>query len=310
MYDMGREERKELINSMALKSDISLVLIERCMLLGDIIVSLSMDTYISKYLAMKGGAVINFCYLDVPRMSNDIDFDFCKNISFKEMEKECQIMTEKLQKISVPYNNIVAFNRINKGSSCSFEYRYLNIKGYEDSVFLDINFLKRIHILEYDNIKIQNKYIQNAVIKALNITEVMAGKIKLLLERKHAKDFFDVYNIIKSGVIIDKVLLRKCIIFYNVVSGKCDIDYIDIETIDIDRASIDVLLQMLSVTETIEILSMTVTVVEFLCNVLIIEKDERHFIDNYRNHIYSPEKLFDDYDTVKKIKNHPMALFV
>lgn len=307
---MGIEERKELINSMSLKSDIPSVLIERCMLLGDIIVSLSMDAYLSQYLAMKGGAVINLCYLDVPRMSNDIDFDFCKSISFKGMEKECQVMTEKLQKISVPFNNIVAFNRIKKGYSCSFEYRYLNIKGHEDSVFLDINFLKRVHILEYGNITIQNKYIKHAVVKSLNITEVMAGKIKLLLERKHAKDFFDVYNIIKSGVIIDKVLLRKCIIFYNVVSGRCDIDCIDIESIDIDRASFDVLLQMLSVTETIEISSMTAKVIEFLCKVLIIEKDERRFIDNYRNHIYSPERLFDDYGTVKKMKNHPMALFV
>lgn len=307
---MDIEKRKELITSLSLESNTSPVLIERCMMLGDIIVSLASDVYLSQYLAMKGGTVINFYYLDVPRISNDIDFDFCKNIDFQGIQKECQIMAEKLQRISVSIDNIVAFNIHQSSNSCSFEYRYLNIEGYEDSVFLDINFLKRIHIFEYDNIIIQNKFVNYAVIKSLNIIEVMAGKIKLLLERKYAKDFFDVFNIIKSGVIINTALLRKCIIFYNVISGKCDIDYIDMSSLDMDNMSFDALVQMLTITRTIDTSSVIATVVEFLKEVLVIEENEKHFIDDYRNHIYSPERLFNDYATVKKIRNHPMTLFI
>lgn len=310
MSAMDIEKRKKKITSFSLTSNISSVVIERCMLLGDIIAFLTSDTYLSKYLALKGGTVINFGYLDVPRMSNDIDFDFCKNIDFQGIEKERQIMTEKLQKISTLINNIVAFNRIPKGSSCSFEYRYLNINGQEDSVFLDINFLKRIHIFEYDNIIVQNKFVNHVVVKSLNITEVMAGKIKILLERKQAKDFFDVFNIIMSGVIIDKALLRKCIIFYNVVSGKCDIDSINIASFDMDRISFDELVQMLTLPKTIDTSYMIVTVVKFLKEILIIEENEQCFIDDYRNHIYSPERLFDDYAIAEKIRSHPLALLI
>lgn len=310
MNDLDIEKRRELITSFSLKSGISPVFIERCMLFGDIIAFLTSDNYLSQFLVMKGGTVINFHYLDTPRMSNDIDFDFGKNIDFEGIEKECEIITEKLQKNTVLISNIVAFNKIPKGGSFSFEYRYFNINGVEESIFLDINFLKRIHILDYDNIVIQNKFVNHAVVKSLNITELMAGKIKVLLERRHAKDFFDVYNIIKRGVKLDKILLRKCIIYYNAISGKCDLDSINIDLLDMNRISFGGLVKMLAIPSTIEVSSVIATVVRFLKEILIIEEDERCFINDYRNHVYSPERLFDDVAIVKKLRNHPMALHI
>lgn len=63
MNRLSIEKRKEFIISLSLTSGISSTFIERCMVLGDIIAYLVSDAYLAKYLAMKGGTVINFCYL-------------------------------------------------------------------------------------------------------------------------------------------------------------------------------------------------------------------------------------------------------
>ena len=59
-------------------------------------------------------------------------------------------------------------------------------------------------------------------IYCLSKIELFASKIAALLNRTAARDLYDIYNIIKYGLIEkDEIeLLRKCIIFYKLISSE------------------------------------------------------------------------------------------
>lgn len=48
---------------------------------------------------------------------------------------------------------------------------------------------------------------------------------------------------------------------------------------------------------------------EYIENLMILTAKEQEYLDNFEKKKYIPELLFDDADIVKRIKNHPMALW-
>ena len=42
---------------------------------------------------------------------------------------------------------------------------------------------------------------------------------------------------------------------------------------------------------------------------MILTAKEQEYLDNFEKKKYIPELLFDDVDIIKRIKNHPMALW-
>lgn len=48
---------------------------------------------------------------------------------------------------------------------------------------------------------------------------------------------------------------------------------------------------------------------EYIENLMILTAKEQEYLDNFEKKKYIPELLFDDVDIVKRINNHPMALW-
>ena len=59
---------------------------EKVCRLADILKFFEEDDLLSKYLLLKGGTAINLVFLELPRLSVDIDLDFSKNLEKAEME--------------------------------------------------------------------------------------------------------------------------------------------------------------------------------------------------------------------------------
>lgn len=68
-------------------------------------------------------------------------------------------------------------------------------------------------------------------ILALNDVELYASKINARLSRATSRDLYDVNAMINSNIIENSNLLRKCLIFYNMVGGEQNIDDISFENI-------------------------------------------------------------------------------
>ena len=148
-------------------------------------------------------------------------------------------------------------------------------------------------------------------ILALNDVELYASKINALLSGATPRDLYDVNAMINSNIIEDSNLLRKCLIFYNMVGGEQDIDDISFENIEsINFAKFKTQLKpVLAKNDKFNLDDAKTNVINYLKTLISINGDERKFIEEFKNKNYRPELLFDDEATIENIKSHPMALW-
>lgn len=62
--------------------------------LRDVLSFFDSSSVLRNDLALKGGTAINLLFFNLPRLSVDIDLDFCKNISREEMLLSREKITE------------------------------------------------------------------------------------------------------------------------------------------------------------------------------------------------------------------------
>ncbi len=145
----------------------------------------------------------------------------------------------------------------------------------------------------------------------MNGIELYASKINALLSRATPRDLYDVNAMIDGNIIEDKDLLRKCLIFYNMVGGEQDIDDISFENIEnINFTKFKTQLKpVLAKNDRFNLDEAKTSVIGYLKTLISINEDERKFIEEFKNKNYKPELLFDDKATIENIKSHPMALW-
>ena len=148
-------------------------------------------------------------------------------------------------------------------------------------------------------------------ILALNGVELYASKINALLSRATSRDLYDVNALINSNIIENSNLLRKCLIFYNMVGGEQNIDDISFENIkNINFAKFKTQLKpVMAKSDKFNLEEAKTKVISFLKALITIDEGEKKFIEKFRNKNYMPELLFDDEATIDNIKFHPMALW-
>ena len=132
-------------------------------------------------LALKGAA-INLTFVDLPRLSVDIDLDFTKNLSKEEIEKEKLKLSKRLTDYMWQEGYSLNAEARRHYALLSFSFAYINNAGNRDSIKVEINFMDRCHVLplEYKRIK-EKDVIEGFDILALNDVELYASKINALL---------------------------------------------------------------------------------------------------------------------------------
>lgn len=75
--------------------------LEKVYRLVDVLQFMENDELLSVSIALKGGTAINLTIFDLPRLSVDIDLDYCKSLDRKEMLKDREIITDRISKYMV-----------------------------------------------------------------------------------------------------------------------------------------------------------------------------------------------------------------
>ena len=191
------------------------------------------DPHLKGKLALKGGTAINLISLDLPRLSVDIDLDFTQNLSKEDIEMEKSQLSKRLADYMWQEGYSLNAESRRHYALLSFSFAYINNAGNRDSIKVEINFVDRCHILPLEHKKIMGKGIIDGFdILVLNTTELYASKINTLLSRAMPRDLYDVNTMINNKIIENKELLRKCLIFYNMIGGEQDIDSISFKNIE------------------------------------------------------------------------------
>lgn len=196
----------------------------------------------------------------------------------------------------------------------SFVYEYSNSGGMKDNIKVEINYMLRCHVLEIEQRHFESSW-EPAGVSVLSVApiEIFASKIVALINRTAPRDLYDIYNLLKFGLIDEKEkpLLRKCVVFYSAIGAESppfEFQFNTIDQVTQNRIKTE-LYPVLRNKDKFELKTAQIQVKAWLEELLKLDDNEYEFLDAFRNKTYHPEILFESTEMVKNIRNHPMALW-
>jgi len=287
---------------------------EKMLRLATILKHISGDPKLSSSLVLKGGTAINLTIFDLPRLSVDIDLDYTINNSKEEMMKERAEITAILERYMAAGQYELSKKSKSTHSLDSFVYVYLNSGGMKDNIKIEINYSLRSHILPFESKPIETIGIFSKTnVLSVAPIEIFGSKIVALLTRTKARDLYDIYNMITYNLFnnTETELLRKCAIFYYTIASDDESYSFDINRIySLTKHKIRTDLQpVLRKKVRFELVTAQRCVDEYLAKLLVLDEEEKKYLDAFKNNIYKPELLFKDSKILTRLSNHPMALW-
>ncbi len=265
-------------------------------------------------LALKGGTAINLLFFNLPRLSVDIDLDFCKNISKNEMMGQREAIKNLIDKYMTAEGYALSPKSKNPLSLDSMVYDYVNSGGTKDSIKIEINYSLRSHVLPVERMNVQSEYLMgDFLVNTVSAIEIYATKTVALLTRTAARDLYDLNYMVRYGLFDEQQLelYRKCVIFYLAVATKSPIivpDYTAIDAITPHKITTD-LYPVIRDRDAFRLEDAKKDVCDFLKENIHISEKEISFLKSFKNGKYRPDLLFEEEEILNRIKNHPMAIW-
>lgn len=288
--------------------------LEKVSRLQEILRFFSSSKLLRTSLALKGGTAINLLFFNLPRLSVDIDLDFCRNIPKSEMFFEREKIQNLISKYMLSQGYTVNPHSKSPHSLDSFVYDYINSAGMKDNVKIEINYSLREHILPVQSIGFGAECLQNDFkVTAVAPIEIYAAKTVALLTRAAARDLYDMNYMIRYGLFDEEETqkYRKCVVFYLAIATIAPpetIHFDAIDTITAHKIHTD-LYPVIRDRDSFELNSAKESVKHYLESVLVLSENEKLFLSKFRKGFYCPELIFDDEEVVSKLKKHPMAMW-
>jgi hypothetical protein len=110
---------------------------------------------------------------------------------------------------------------------------------------------------------------------------------------------------------IDLDMLRKCVIFYAAISAKKinkNFDTSEIDSITFTKIRKD-LFPVIKIKGEFKLQEMKEIAKTYINDLMKLNPTEIEFLDKFENNEYLPELLFADDEIIKRLENHPMALW-
>jgi hypothetical protein len=196
----------------------------------------------------------------------------------------------------------------------SFVYSYTNAAGNSDNIKVEINYSLRCHALPTVDITARTAEVFVPFpVRTLAPVEIFASKIVALSDRAAPRDLYDLNNMIYFGLFDepDITMLRKCAVFYTAVAGEVTaqgISFDRINNITPYKVKTD-LLPMVRNAEKFDLPAARERVSAFLNEWMRLTEKETAFLKRFAAGSYEPQLLFEDGEIIKRIENHPMALW-
>lgn len=286
--------------------------LEKVCRLVDILRFFESDDLLADALALKGGTAINLTLFDLPRLSVDIDLDYCKSIEREAMLADRDAITSKISKYMTANGYMLSPKSKNYHALDSFVYEYFNCGGVKDNLKIEINYMLRCHVLPVEK-RIVKLPWNDEEVKALTVAppEIFASKTVALLSRSAPRDLYDLHNMIRNGSIGEdkRELFKKCVVFYSAISTERPPEQFVLDNIgNITKMQIKRDLDpVLRKGERFKLEFVREQVKSFLDDILIATEDERKFWKKFSEGEYMPELVFTG--EAQNLAKHPMALW-
>lgn len=271
------------------------------------------NAFLRERLVLKGGTALNLTIFALPRLSVDIDLDFHSYDSREKVLKERVKVKEKLYEYLEREGYEISQKSKDHFALESIVARFQNNAGNYDNIKIEINYSLRHHIWPPVMRKINTELFgARGEVKTLNHIELLATKTAALFNRLAARDFYDLYNVKKYGILSETDYDSYCnaLVFYGSISGEAaklsfSPDYVDALKA---RTIYQDLYPMLVKSERFELDRAKSEVKEILSNSIVLTPRHKEYLHDFLRGHYRPELLFSG-EMLENIKQHPMAIW-
>ena len=288
--------------------------LERVLRLIDVLEFINSDILLKDKLALKGGTAINLTFYNYLRLSVDIELDYIGSNDTEQMLIDTDLIAKKLlnymQESNMQYRN----DKSKKTHALdSFVFNYSNMFNATDMIKIEVNYMNRIHLFDYEKRSITLPSKNGNEVLTLSKIDLFASKTNALIYRTTIRDIYDVYNMIKNKTIKSNelILFKNSLVFYLLLSSE---EKINIKLLFdeckkrmnsfIGKRVPQYLTSTLKLNEKFDISGAVEIINQFLNEILDnITENDITFINNFP---YISVKLFENNLIDEKIKNHPM----
>ncbi len=145
---------------------------------------------------LKGGTALNLLYLDVPRMSVDIDLNFTGAVDREEM---LALRPEFETALGGVCERAGCTVRRTPGDHAGgkFRLRFASVLGGSQNLEVDVSYVARVPLLEPSRLATRFPPDEPVEVPTLPLHELAAGKFAALMQRTVARDAFDAMNLLQ-----------------------------------------------------------------------------------------------------------------
>jgi len=290
--------------------------LEKVLHLLDLLEALRSHPFLEERIALKGGTALNLFFLDLPRLSVDIDINYTGAVDRATMLAERPKVEEAIH--AVCSRQGLQIKRV-PGEHAGGKWRLAHERagGGSGALELDVNFLARSPLWPpslRDSLAVGSSVARR--IPVLDPHELAAGKLAALFSRDASRDLFDTHAILQKGGF-DRRRLRLAFVLYGAMSRRdwrtVSIDDIRMDPADADRRLLPLLRADLAPSRR-ELAAWSMNLVsecrEWLSIVLPLDSAEVEFLDLINGQgVIAPDRLTDDPAMQELIRSHPALLW-
>jgi predicted nucleotidyltransferase component of viral defense system len=284
--------------------------LEKVLRLRELLTELHKHPFLSGKLVLKGGTALNLFYLDLARLSVDIDLNYIAHIDREATLRERPEITRAVEQVATGLGYKLQ-NGVDEYALREWYLNYQNHTGKPDRIQIEINFLMRACALA-------PKVLAAAALAGappcqflmLETEELFGGKIKAMVDRRHPRDLYDLFRFTKKDLKHNPEILRKVAVLFASTMDR------DFRTYAMDRFdAIDpkelerLLYPLLRANDRPTAPEMLKAVSPLLATVLD-HKREAEYLEAMAAGHYRPELLFPgEAAIVERIQRHPALLW-
>jgi predicted nucleotidyltransferase component of viral defense system len=284
--------------------------LEKVLRLREMLIEFQKHTVLNGKLALKGGTALNLFYLNLARLSVDIDLNYIGNIDREATLKERPQIVKAVEQISGGLGYKLQ-NGVDDYALREWYLNFTNHAGRPDRIQVEINFLMRACALP--PLELNAAAIGDAApcrYLVLSLEELFGGKTKAMIDRHHPRDLYDLYRFSTAGLTHDAELLRKLAVLFASTTDR------DLRTYQMDRfkaldqKELERLLYPLLRADDRPTSEKMLSVVSPLLETVLDHERESSYLEAMASGKYQPELLFPEQpEIVKRIRQHPALLW-
>ena len=213
------------LQRLANREKLALGTLEKDYILTEVLKALSRVQVLSQLLVFKGGTALRKVYFSDWRYSEDLDFTARHDIPKEELTEYLEKWYEEVEQSS--QIQLVTKMLHKPNGYARIRTQFIGPLSYPGMIFMDLSFDEPLS-LEPENRRILTNPFADSEQKVLvyPMEELLAEKMRSLLERGKSRDYYDVWRILKEhssnldlkamSSVLDKKIIHKGLTLHNI----------------------------------------------------------------------------------------------